>query len=80
MRHISVRDAWLEYRAKVIPRDAGPNQVRETRIAFYAGAATMFATMTALSEKLPEDEAIVVLDRINSELVRFGEMIVAGGA
>jgi len=37
---------WTDY-AKVLPPDAGPVQLVETKKAFYAGAYSILATMVA---------------------------------
>jgi hypothetical protein len=44
-----INNAWLSYRANVMPKHAGTIQVMETRQAFFAGAATLFATITGES-------------------------------
>jgi hypothetical protein len=44
-----IEGGWEAYRLKLIPVDAGVVQVRECRLAFYAGAAHLFyGILTAL--------------------------------
>lgn len=41
-----IERAWRTYLAGVVPKDAGPAQLAETRQAFYAGASILFSVMT----------------------------------
>lgn len=38
---------WQEYRGRVVPRDAPPVQLQETRRSFYAGAWAVLSRLSA---------------------------------
>jgi hypothetical protein len=59
---------WAQYREQVVAPDAGPVQVTETRMAFYAGAAVMYAAVLEATA-LPEDEAVEALEVIHGDVV-----------
>ena len=42
-----IERSWRSYLASVMPKDAGETQIKETRQAFYSGAAILFTTMTS---------------------------------
>jgi hypothetical protein len=69
----SLRDAWVSYRERVVPADAGQHQVLETQRAFYAGAASMWDLVTgglsAGTEPQPED--LERMDSLHRELVDY---------
>ena len=75
----SVAQAWDDYRAIVMPKNAGPTQVKECRRAFYAGAETLFA-MTRLLEPafIPDDAAYVA--NLHDELIAFAHDVQEGVA
>ena len=41
-----IRRMWLSYEKNVMPKDAELTQMKETRQAFYSGAAVLFAILT----------------------------------
>jgi len=43
-------EGWESYRDKVVPKDAGEIQVRETMTAFYAGAARLFSFLVGIGD------------------------------
>lgn len=72
----SVAAAWRSYRATVLPSEAGPVQVEETEMAFWAGAATLFLVITRMldpgtDDATPADEA--KMEAISDELDKFME-------
>lgn len=72
---------WADYRERVVPVDAPPVQVRETQMAFYAGAAALFDTvMNGLSpEPDATDSDIGMMDEIMRELTEFGASVAREG-
>ena len=63
------------YRAAVIPAGAGPVQVRECRLAFFAGSmASFYSIFSALREgEGPTEAEMAFIAAIDSELREFGE-------
>ena len=63
------------YRATVIPADAGPVQVRECRMAFFAGATALFTmlTMGVGDDDEPSEAEMAMMDEIGAELREFGQ-------
>lgn len=49
-----IAEAWKLYLKTVVPENAGPIQKRETEIAFYAGAHTVYQMIIAMSTWKPE--------------------------
>lgn len=60
-----VKTGWLEY-AALLPESAGKTQVRETEMAFYAGALHIISVLIDNSE-LPEEQALQALDDLMEE-------------
>ena len=54
----------------VVPKNAPPVQVTETRQAFYAGYRGMYGDSLQAAE-LDEDEAVKIFERINVELEKY---------
>jgi hypothetical protein len=72
-----IERAWDRYRKMVVPADAGPVQVAETRQAFMAGAAILFtAIMQGVSEgdEVQESDERLMAD-IQAEVDAFGQEI-----
>ncbi len=73
-----LRRAWESYRERVLHADAGPVQVRETEMAFYAGAHAMFTTvvgdLSAGPDPTPEDESLMksLWDELREFRARYG--------
>jgi hypothetical protein len=77
-----IREAWLSYLNEVVPAGAHPNQIIETRRAFYAGAQSFLAAMTtnlALGDGITEADMNLIAG-IDTELREFVEQIKAGTA
>ena len=64
-----IKRAWKGYRATVMPKGASQRQVNETRLAFYAGASVLFATMT--SEHFFDDEGEGDIDPTGDDLAKM---------
>ena len=65
---------WADYRAKVVPQNAHPIQLAETRQAFYAGAIALFSEIVnGLSPEEESTEAdLAMLDDIKREFDEWG--------
>lgn len=46
---LSIADGWDSYRTEVMPRDAGREQLQETRRAFYAGAVCVLGMFESIA-------------------------------
>jgi hypothetical protein len=64
-----INKLWAVYR-QMIPRDATLTQIKETRRAFYSGAAAMFQFMVTISEQ-DEGKATVAMTAIDDEVRAF---------
>lgn len=66
---------WENYQSVCVPKDAGDNQREGTRIAFYSGAAALFALMMNMldSDKEPTDADLRRIDEVHRELEEFRE-------
>jgi hypothetical protein len=73
-------ESWNDYRTRVISGDAPETQLRESRRAFYAGAASYAFMTREASGTLSEDDAVEVLKGIEAEFTRFHADILGGVA
>lgn len=64
---MTVKEAWESYRSKCVPKDAGNIQLKETKMAFYAGFITMMEINKKITD-LPDEQAIQHLQKLDSEL------------
>ena len=63
-----LEEGWNEYRQKVVPPKAGPVQVKETKRAFYAGAAAMFYTLILNATDKNSNKDLDVVEALHQEL------------
>ena len=70
-----IAKGWESYRRMVVPADAPPNQVEETRKAFFAGASILFeALMLALDPgDEPTEADLHTMADIQAEIDEFGQ-------
>jgi hypothetical protein len=73
---------WKDYRASVMPPDAGPVQVQECRRAFYAGAQAFFTRAMAGLTPGPEPAAedLQMMSDLSAELQQFYRDVKEGRA
>lgn len=71
----AIEQGWKSYRELVVPDDASDVQIRETRQAFYAGAAILFqALMVALDPGTePTADDMQRMADLQAELDAFGQ-------
>ena len=75
----TIEEKWASYvDAVLLPLQPSAVQARETRRAFYAGAAAMFDLMTAIEDS--EGKAIQQLARFQQEIRAFAEELTRGQA
>ena len=71
-----IADLWATYAERVIPAEAGPIHIQETRRAFYAGAHGLFQAIVNLSD---DDELCMALMRgVEAEARAFCEAVKEG--
>lgn len=69
---------WELFR-KIIPPDASPLQVKETRRAFYAGSLATYQLIVRLAER-DEEAAMKVMAEIDDDIRMFNSNIGDGDA
>lgn len=67
-----IADLWQSYERDFVPVTAGPNQRRETQIAFYSGASGLFSSLFGAVKTLSDKE---IYDGLRRELAAFIETL-----
>jgi hypothetical protein len=77
-----IETEWNNYRNAVIPKDAPPVQVVESRRAFFAGAWALYALqMNHLDEdREPTEADLKFMASLDAEMRQFGERVKKGWA
>lgn len=71
----TIKEEWLSYRA-VLPANASPIQLQETRRAFYAGCVSLLKLLSALEDDgLSDDAGALVIEGLSAELKAFNKAI-----
>lgn len=70
-----IEAGWVSLRIAAINSTADADQLREMRMAFFAGAQHLFSSiMTIMDEDAePTDKDMQRLEQIDAELARFGD-------
>lgn len=63
----TIEESWQEFQAAIYPGGMTPEQERQVRSAFMAGAGRMLQEMSQLAD-LPDDEALKALDALHAEM------------
>jgi hypothetical protein len=72
----TIQEHWDSFEKAVLPKDASPIQVQETRRAFYGGAQSMiFALMEMGDSDVSEEAGANILEGYNQELSEFSKRI-----
>lgn len=73
---------WVDYHMRIVPKDAPPVQVQETRRAFYSGATILLSLiMTGLSpEEDPTEDDLRKMDQLKAEMDQFWKDVEEGRA
>jgi hypothetical protein len=81
-KHRTVRDAWNDYREKVLPFTAPPIQIRECRRSFYAGAEMLMCEILNGLDPSPgaTQSDIDYIATLHEELLRFARDVERGMA
>jgi len=72
---LTIEMMWGIFSKLVISKQAPDIQNREMKKAFYAGFIECFKIMTDISTELSEDNACLVLDKIQTEADEFIQKI-----
>lgn len=77
----TMKALWESYRI-VLPANASPTQIIETRRAFYAGAGALLAAILASLTPGPEPQEadLAMMDSVHAELTQFAKDISEGKA
>lgn len=79
MTKMSVAEAWDTYRADVVNPEASPNQITETRRAFFSGAWVVLCMVERVGEPdYTEADAVRVLEDVKAELLGFKDRVGEG--
>ena len=76
----TIADMWATYQGAVLPDDAPPIQVQETRRAFYAGAHILLCDLPGMTEDVSEDAGVARLEALHRECQAFFVLVAAGRA
>lgn len=76
MKKNRIEKGFRDYRRKVMPINAGPRQVVETRRAFFAGIAWFAGYVSDLDD----DEQKTVVNELGLELKSFSDSVEGGKA
>jgi hypothetical protein len=68
-----IEAGWTTLRAIAIPADASEAQLRDMRIAFFAGARHLLGSIMSILDagEEPSEADLNRMDRINAELEKF---------
>jgi hypothetical protein len=73
-----IEAGWVAFRASVISPDAPDDQLREMRLAFFAGAQHLFGSMMTIldPDAEPTEDDLKRMENINTELNNFLHVMV----
>lgn len=68
-----IERGWRSYRDHVLPKNAPPVQMQETRRAFYAGAGLLFENLTNAvgADEVSEDAGVDIMAGVDDEIRQF---------
>lgn len=65
----TLESSWESYEAAVVPPNAGSGQRRDLQMSFYAGAASVLATLAEIGDdSVTEDAGVAMLRSLASEV------------
>lgn len=77
----TVKEAWDEYRARVIPKDAPSIQIVETRRGFYAGALSMLDLQSSNLDQINTEDTeadVAMMESLYQECIKFFQGVKLG--
>ncbi len=73
----TIQSHWEDYRRRVLPKDAGPVQIRETQMAFYAGAWAVFRILKdGVADTKTDEAGVAMLMGLQEECQAFARSVV----
>jgi hypothetical protein len=79
--HATIAAQWRSYRNDVMPVNAGPTQLQETRRAFYAAANSMLQVMLHIVAADEDDDVgVQILQAMHNECAEFSRAVARGEA
>lgn len=68
-----IANGWRSYAEHVLPANAPPVQIQETRRAFYAGAGLLFEALTNAvgPDDVSEDAGMEIMRGVDDEIRQF---------
>lgn len=79
IKHPTIKEMWDSFHKNIIPKNAHPIQVQETRRAFYAGAQGMMMINHKITN-FSDDEGVEILEELTDELQQFMRDLLDGKA
>lgn len=77
----TLAEMWAGFANAVIPAGASPEQIRDTRRAFYGGAWVIFTRVSFLAEDaVTEKEAVRRMQAWQAESLAFCDLVKQGKA
>lgn len=76
---LTIKEQWLSFKASVMPPDAPAIQVREMKLAFYAGFHAYEKIAYQLSKTTDGTQAIINLESLSIEGRQFVEFFKTTG-
>ena len=71
---LTIAANWRDYERIVLPPDAGVEQRRQTRMAFYAGASALVSITDHIGQpEVSEEAGMAILSTIQAELRAFAD-------
>ena len=72
---MTIQEGWETYQKEVVHPNAGPIQLKETRMAFHGGASTVLEILAAVSEEkeYTEEAALAIIEGLSEEVVLFAD-------
>lgn len=78
---MTVQKQWELFASLVVPKNAPVAQVREMRIAFYAGAQAVLGMMWDIGDNsISEDGGVAIIEGLVAETKQFATEVVGGRA
>jgi hypothetical protein len=74
-----IEAGWVAFRGYVVPPDASEVQINEMRLAYFAGAQHLFASINSIMEEgeEPTDADLRRMTLISDELAAFADVLAA---
>jgi len=77
MSEMTIQENWEGYRKDIVHPEAGPEQLQETKMAFYGGASSILDILLAISDddEYTDDAALAILESLKEEARAFADKL-----